>query len=146
MVLLVVRRRQWGRRRVEGGPPSRGQGVPWGQAMGRRVRRRRVVTAGPQVAPQIWAGLDDVWQVGGRVPGQVGGLRPCGGGCRGFRRLPLVMGGHGAVVVGWGRGSLLRCRRRRGCAVGHVAPEELLVMLLVVPQPLVPWVQPMDGW
>ena len=145
MVLLVVRRRQWGRRRVARvGPPSRGQGVPWGQAVGRG--RRRLVPAGAQVAPQVWAGLDDVRQVSGRVPGQVGGLRPSGGSGSSFRRLPLVMGGHGAVVVGWGRGSLLRCRRRRGCAVGHVTPEELLVMLLVVPQPLVPWVQPMVGW
>ena len=56
------------------------------------------------------------------------------------------MGGQGAVVRG-GRGAvaargalLLDCRA--GGAVGHVAAEKLLVLLLVVPQPLVPRVQP----
>ena len=53
----------------------------------------------------------------------------------------VVRGGRGAVVAARG-GVLLLLDWRAGGAVDHVAAQELLVVLLGVPQPLVPRVQP----
>lgn len=144
MVLVMVGRRRRMGRRVDRVVPPRRDAV-----LGRRRWRRRVPVEVPHY--EFRAGLVEVRQVGRRVPGEMGGQRPHRGRRRraGCGRRPLVMGGQGArAVVRGGRGAVaargglvvLDCRT--GGTVGHVAAKELLMLLLVVPQPLVPRVQP----